>query len=241
MCRTSAAARFSARVAPSRRPPGRRGCRGRCRRAARRGRGDPAVDASPPAPSRRKAGALLRGRSAQTFAFGACRGRSNRHRRVSSKRSQSERVAAKSERSAGLSEDRRVAGRREKDGERVTRFGQADLEAIVAQRARKSGEPSSRAVADALNGSADRQQQASGCSLRRPCPEAGQSPRVLRRVRSSWVLSRQIIVSCTASGSCRRSWTPRPASVAAQSSVSATPGTLRRSSLRTAVDHPRDL
>ena len=34
---------------------------------------------------------------------------------------------------------------------------------------------------------------------------------------------------------------PRPASVAAQSSVSATPGTLRRSSLRIARDHARDL
>src|SRR6202035_3161318 len=55
----------------------------------------------------------------------------------------------------------------------------------------------------------------------------------VRRDLSSWVLSRHIRVSCTVSGVSSKSRTPIPTSAAAQSSVSATPGTLRSSSLRT--------
>ena len=52
------------------------------------------------------------------------------------------------------------------------------------------------------------------------------------RARSSCVFNSAISVAWTISGSAARSLTPRPASVAAQSSVSATPGILRNSSLR---------
>ena len=62
-----------------------------------------------------------------------------------------------------------------------------------------------------------------------------QNPLVTSRVTrdlSSCVLTRHIMVSCTVSGSSCRSRTSRPTSAAAQSSVSATPGTLRSSSFR---------
>src|SRR6202022_224856 len=55
----------------------------------------------------------------------------------------------------------------------------------------------------------------------------------VRRDLSSWVLRRHIRVSWTVSGTSCRSRTSSPTSAAAQSSVSATPGTLRSSSLRT--------
>src|SRR5262245_30683944 len=54
----------------------------------------------------------------------------------------------------------------------------------------------------------------------------------VKRARSSWVLSRQRRVSWAVSRSSCRSFTPSPTRAAAQSSVSATPGTLRNSSLR---------
>ena len=66
--------------------------------------------------------------------------------------------------------------------------------------------------------------------LTRPCRSDAAVVSRVSRARSSCVFSRQIRVSCTISGDWRRSSSASPARVAAQSSVSATPGALRRSS-----------
>ena len=68
--------------------------------------------------------------------------------------------------------------------------------------------------------------------ITRPCPTSRLVVSGLIAARSSRVLSSAIRVAWTISGSWRRSSTPSPASVAAQSSVSATPGTFFKSSLR---------
>src|SRR5262249_29989957 len=133
--------------------------------------------------------------------------------------------------------------------ERITCFCKADAEAVRAQCARKTGEPAAHgcgqgffSLVPAKAGTqrwipafAGVRGKMGVSSHHATLPSNRSLTSRVSRARSSWVLSKHIMVSKTASGSCRKSWTSRPASVAAQSSVSATPGTLRKSSLRTAA------
>ena len=68
--------------------------------------------------------------------------------KISSKRSQSERVAQNKARNAGLSDDGRVAAGDASTATRVAALGQPDLEAVVAQRAREARQPPARSGAD---------------------------------------------------------------------------------------------
>ena len=65
--------------------------------------------------------------------------------KISSKRSQSECVAQNSARNAGLSDEGRTAAGEARTASASLRFGQADLEAVVAQGAGEAGEPAAGA------------------------------------------------------------------------------------------------
>ncbi len=90
--------------------------------------------------------------------------------------------------------------RRGEDGKRVARLGEADGEAVVAQRPHEAGEPPAQAGADRRRGL-----ELGGGRHQATRPSRRSVTSRVRRARSSWVLSTQISVSCTASGACRRS------------------------------------
>ncbi len=205
MWRRSVVARFSAREAPSRRPrPAPRVVAPRAAPLDVIRQAD--VSCAPPPWRRGAAGLAVRCRAAEHLRAGACRARARSASKISSNFSQSEWVAQNSARSAGLQRRRpRRRGRRQ-DRQRVARLGEADLEAVVAQRADEARQaPPRRAppIAFAILAQGYRPSHAT-------LPSSRSVTSRVSRARSSWVLSRQIMVSWTASGSCRRSCTSRP-------------------------------
>src|SRR5262245_52454925 len=115
-------------------------------------------------------------------------------------------------------------------GRRVLPFSKADGKAVVAQGAQEGGQLRRDKARDLVH-LIERRRWSAAAHATLPRRRAVTS-RVMRDL-SSWVFSRHIMVSNTASGASWRLPTSSPTSAAAQSSVSATPGTLRNSSLRT--------
>src|SRR6185295_10557194 len=104
----------------------------------------------------------------------------------------------------------------------ILAFFEADGEGIAAQHLREVHQAAQREFAQ--TGRIDNLVLLAGHHATFPSSRAETSR--VSRARSSWVFSRQRSVSCTVSGSSCRFLTPSPSKAAAQSSVSATPGTL---------------
>ena len=108
------------------------------------------------------------------------------------------RAGGAEERPESRLERRRAQPAGDEDREGVPRLGKPDRETAVAEHPREAGEAAADAACDRPRGAAGAWVlMTSSCHF---AEETLDHPQV-RRERSSWVLSRQIIVSWTASGS----------------------------------------